>query len=119
MSAEPAACEADLYGPLMLEATRLGGRLFRNNVGLARYRGRAGVQQVRYGLAPGSSDLIGWTPDGRFWAVEAKRPGWRQTPSWLQSDQNKFLLAVCLAGGVGVVVTSIEELAASLNGSNL
>lgn len=100
----------------MLEATRLGGRLFRNNVGLARYRGRAGVQQVRYGLAPGSSDLIGWTPDGRFWAVEVKRSGWGPSPSWLESDQNKFLVAVRSAGGVGVVVTSVEGLAASLNG---
>lgn len=96
----------------MIEATRLGGRLFRNNVGLAAYG--KGRHQVRYGLCAGSADLIGWTPDGRFWAVEVKTPGWKPTPKWLRSDQNKFLSTVRLAGGVGVVATSIPDLAASL-----
>lgn len=92
----------------MIEASRLGGRLFRNNVGLAAYPKTS--HKVRYGLCSGSADLIGWTPDGRFWAVEVKAPGWVPTPKWLRSDQNKFLSAVRSAGGIGVVVTSVSEL---------
>ena len=86
-------------------------RLFRNNTGaLKDERGRL----VRFGLTPGSSDLIGWrtievTPDmvGKplavFAAIEVKDRG-RPTP-----QQVAFLEAVTNAGGIGGVARSIDE----------
>jgi hypothetical protein len=86
-------------------------RLFRNNTGaLKDESGRL----VRFGLAPGSSDLIGWrtvevTEDmvgssiAVFTAIEVKDRG-RPTP-----QQLNFLEAVTNAGGIAGVARSIEE----------
>lgn len=51
--------EADIMRRCQKLATDLGARLFRNNTGvLPDHRG----VPVRFGLATGSSDLIGWVP---------------------------------------------------------
>jgi hypothetical protein len=74
---------------------------WRNNTGAY----KEGSRYIRYG-APGSSDIIGICPDGRFLAVECKRPrGGRLT-----EKQREFLGRVNAAGGVGIVATSVEEL---------
>jgi hypothetical protein len=99
--------ESDLYGPILLALSRAGARVFRNNVGQARYKGG---HVVRYGLAPGSADLIGWTPDGRFLALEVKTPRGR-----LSAQQAAFLDAVRAAGGVAACVRSADEALAALN----
>ena len=86
-------------------------RLFRNNAG-ALPDGRGGW--VRYGLATGSSDLIGWrsvtiTPEmvgatiAQFVALEVKTPTGRPT-----NEQRAFLAAVHRAGGVAAIVRSPE-----------
>ena len=79
--------------------------LWRNNVGLL---DRPSGGRVRYGLAVGSSDLIGIITTlfdgcrvGRFLALEVKRPGERAT-----KDQLLFLHLVQARGGVGAVVGS-------------
>ena len=93
--------ESDLYGPILLALSRAGHRAWRNNVGVARYaRGHV----VRYGLAPGSSDLIGITSDGRFLALEVKTARGRLT-----SAQAAFLEMVHAQGGVAACVRSPEE----------
>ena len=97
--------ESALYAPIILAVCKTGARLFRNHVGVAEQRG----QHVRHGLPKGSSDLIGWTADGRFLAIEVKRPGWRPTPAWRKSPQAAFLAAVTRAGGVAFVARSVEE----------
>lgn len=91
---------------VQLEASRKGWRVFRNNVGqLLDARG----VPVRYGLCPGSSDLIGWrelviTPEmvghtvAQFCAVEVKTPTGKPT-----AQQMQFLEAVAAAGGVAVI----------------
>jgi hypothetical protein len=88
-----------------------GLRLFRNNVGVLRDReGRA----VRFGLAPGSSDLIGWrtvtiTPDmvgqkvAVFTALEVKAPGGTHK---VTAEQRRFLDVVEAAGGIAGVARS-------------
>lgn len=102
--------ETALYGPIMLAMSRAGCRLFRNHVGVADHLSADGDQRkVRHGLPPGSSDLVGWTPDGRFLSIEVKRPGWRSTPAWRASPQAAWLRAVAAAGGVAMVVTSVAE----------
>ena len=98
-------------------AIRLGhgsgpARLWRNNTGaLKDAQGRL----VRYGLCPGSSDLIGLrqvtiTPDmvgqtlAVFTAIEVKSPTGRPTPA-----QQAFLEHIRAAGGRAGVARSIED----------
>lgn len=52
-------------------------KLFRNNCGVAEY----GSAKVRYGLLPGSADLIGvLAPRGRLISLEVKAPAGTLTP---------------------------------------
>jgi hypothetical protein len=88
-------------------------RLWRNNVGALRdENGRL----VRYGLCPGSADLIGLKrlPSGlgRFVALEVKRPGGRPT-----TEQRNWLATVEEMGGLAAVVRSVEEADALLRGA--
>ena len=120
--------ETELYNVLIVEATRLGHRLFRNSVGRARYRSAktGDVFTVPYGVGGvGGSDLIGWTviryeywlhdendnptpktiiTSCKFTAIEVKRPGKKPT-----AEQLKFLEAVRAAGGLAGVVTSLAD----------
>jgi hypothetical protein len=121
--------ESDLYAAIILEATRLGHRLFRNNRGRARYRAKSGeVYTVPYGMAEGASDLIGWTnqyiftgtdtstipPTSGyrvlpvFTAIEVKRPGGRTDKRRLE-QQTRFIEAVKAVGGIAGFVTSVED----------
>lgn len=109
------ALEHDLQNDVRLlyeKSSRV--RLFRNNVGVLPDK-RGGY--VKYGLCTGSSDLIGWRATefccGRcgnilpvvavFTAIEIKRPGCTPT-----EDQDAFLRAVKLAGGISGWTDSIE-----------
>ena len=70
---------------------------------------------VRYGLQPGSSDLIGWrtvtiTPEmvgqqvAVFTSIEVKTPTGRIRP-----EQQQWLDAVQAAGGIAGVARSVED----------
>ncbi len=87
-------------------------RVFRNNCGVL--QDRRGVP-VRYGLQPGSSDLIGWrtvtiTPDmvgtqvAVFLSIEVKTATGRLRP-----EQQQWLNAVQAAGGIAGVARSVED----------
>lgn len=73
--------------------------LWRNNVGTAEHHGG----RVRYGLAPGSADLVG-VLGGRFVALEIKTPAGRLSP-----EQRAWLGLVRARGGFAAVVRSVEE----------
>lgn len=98
----------------MIAATKAGARLFRQNVGRAwvgavvsQSPGRLVLTNYRplhAGLCAGSSDLIGWTPDGRFLAVEVKSERGRLT-----GQQERFIEAVRLAGGHAGDARSVED----------
>ena len=92
--------------------------LWRNNVGALQDKNGT---WLRYGLAPGSADLIGvlavklampWGPPGmdrtvtvgRFLAIEVKKPGEKPT-----EDQRGWLEVVRKAGGLVGVCTSADE----------
>lgn len=76
-------------------------KLFRNNVGVAEY----GKAKVRYGLLPGSADLIGvLAPTGRLVSLEVKSDTGRLTP-----EQVKWAAMVRRMGGFAAVVRSTQE----------
>lgn len=96
--------ESDMMRAIQIEASARGGRLFRNNVGLAV---DAFGQHIRYGLAVGSSDLIGWMTRGGvavFTAVEVKAG--RRKPT---EEQTRFLDAVRAAGGIAILAYSVTD----------
>ncbi len=88
-------------------------RLFRNNIGTAKYKGG---RRVKYGICnPGGSDLIGWriktiTPEmvGRrvamFLAIETKTKKGR--PS---KKQLNFICRVLAAGGLAGVARDTDQ----------
>ena len=113
------AGERQVLDAARVEAARSGGRLWRNNVGVAvDARGRV----VRYGLCNDSkalntqvksSDLIGIQPVtiggvtvGQFVAREVKRPGWRYTGTPREVAQLNFLQLITALGGDGRFVCS-------------
>lgn len=86
-------------------------RMFRNNVGAFKTKGR----WIKFGLVKGSSDLIGWTrveimPDmvGKtvavFTAVEIKTKTGKATPAQLY-----FVERVKLDGGYAGIARSVED----------
>lgn len=106
--------EQEIQQHIRLELSRGPVRLWRNNTGALRdERGRL----VRYGLCPGSADLIGFrtvtvTPDmvgqqlAQFVALEIKAPTGRVT-----QEQRAFLTCVDRAGGVAGVARSVRDAA--------
>ena len=87
--------------------------MFRNNVGMA----KMGKRFIKYGLSPGSSDLIGWkekvvTQDmvGKkiaiFTAIEVKS---KRKGSELKSIQCNFLTKVFKSGGYGGIARSTKD----------
>lgn len=104
--------ESTIQTRIMLAASEQGMTIFRNNCGVAYY---TNGQRVRYGLCPGSADLIGWRPVtitadmvgksvAQFVAIEVKKPGGRVT-----AKQQNFLDRVNDAGGHGIIMRSEED----------
>jgi len=118
--------ESTIQRRIMLALTQAGCRVLRNNVGNG-YLGELVTtlpngdavirnwRRVQFGLAPGSSDLIGWRPLvirpehigyplAVFTSVEVKAPRGRVLPA-----QRDWLAAVRKAGGIAAVARSEEE----------
>lgn len=78
----------------------------RMNAGAGRLqRGDQASQWMRFGF-PGQPDVMGQLPDGRFLALEVKRPTGRVRP-----EQAEFLAKVARHGGVAAVVRSVDDVA--------
>jgi len=93
--------EAAVLKRVMLEASKMGLLLWRNNTGaLKDHQGRL----VRYGLCVGSSDLIG-IYKGRFVAIEVKAPGKKPT-----EEQYKFMQAIVNNGGIAFWIDDEKNL---------
>ena len=98
--------EQDIQNLIRLALSERGILNFRNNVGCLK---DATGRMVRYGLYPGSSDIIGIMPDGRFLAIEVKKPGKKPTP-----EQLNFIEAIRRHGGGAGVAHGVEDLAGLL-----
>lgn len=105
--------ETETQKRIMVAASERGMTIFRNNVGVAVYPDGS---RVAYGLCPGSSDLIGWTPRkirkedvgktiAQFTAIEVKRL--REKP---KKHQKHFIDQVNSSGGCAFVARSKEDL---------
>jgi len=128
------AKEQPLVKAILSTCQRPHIRLFRNNTGAVFPVGVGGKTRcVRYGLAPGSSDIIGWKQYSArrvfddymvsnyaiFVAIECKSPtarkprkpksksGKKTLAHWIA--QEKFLKDVAEAGGISGIVRTVEE----------
>ena len=119
--------EARIQQEILLEASKKGIRLFRNNVGAVTTVDR---RHIRFGLANSSasvnkqlksSDLIGITPVivtrdmvgqtlGIFTSVECKHSGWGLRPGDKHAQaQLRWIKLIRSLGGIGGFTSSIEN----------
>ena len=129
------AGEAEVLAAVALAVGSLPGvRVFRNTVGtgwsgevVSNERGLLTLRRprfVRYGLAPGSADLVGWQsvvvrPEhvgmrlARFVSLETKGPGGSPDP-----DQLTWLARTTEAGAAAAVVYSTTQALTALRAGN-
>ena len=94
-----------------LELLRFRGVFaYRQNQGAMKKRDHTGERTIRFTSINGVSDIIGVLTDGRFLAVECKRPG--NVPT---EEQKAFLDAVRRRGGVALIVYDVDDLAETLD----
>jgi len=94
--------EGQIQAQVLLEASRLGLRVFRNHTGRVQDKRN---QWHNFGLCKGSSDIIGITPCGRFVAIEVKRFGGRAT-----KEQESFIDMVSSRGGFACIIDDEKKL---------
>jgi hypothetical protein len=90
----------------MLFLAEKGYLVFRNNTGA--FQTVNGF--VKFGLCVGSSDLIGLTPEGRFFAIECKTKTGRAT-----DEQKKFIEAIKKSNGIAGICRSIDDVTSLLD----
>jgi hypothetical protein len=117
--------EKTLQNHFMLLISKLGGRLFRNNSGVA-YQGETHrlkngdilikkPRMIRMGLATGSADTIGWLPKkitysdvgntvAVFCSIEYKSSRGKPTP-----EQIAWANTVKDAGGISLITSEIMD----------
>lgn len=111
-----ARSEAAIQNEIRMEASRRGGRLWRNNNGAGKLENGS---YVRWGLCNDSpalnaqvksADLCGVYPVlitpgmvgtviGQFWSVECKRPGWKYTGTDREKAQLRWIEMITALGG--------------------
>lgn len=102
----PISTEAEIQRNCMKFLANHGIQVWRSNSRVFMVPGKGGRERpMRAGLGRGSADLIGILPDGRFLAVECKRPG--EKPSLEQGD---WLRSVNSHGGLAIWVDHISIL---------
>jgi hypothetical protein len=112
--------ESVVLKKIMIAMSRVGGRVFRNNVGFFK---TVDGRFIATGLCSGSTDLIGWTsiiitPEmvGKkiavFTAIEAKKEDFKLTKSMAKhiEHQINFIETVKKAGGISGMVRCEKEL---------
>lgn len=71
---------------------------------------KAGGRYVRFNSEPGCADALVCLPGGRFLSLEFKRPGRDRTAAGRKVEQAAHRERVVRAGGLALVVGSLDEL---------
>lgn len=101
--------ESDILRACLRYLHALNWLAWRNNSGAMSVGQGAARRHVRFNGADGSSDLFAVAPDGRFVAIETKRPGNKPTPT-----QAHWLAQVAACGGLAIVATSLDDMLGAL-----
>ena len=106
--------ETKIQNLILMALSKAGCLVFRNEsagawVGKVIHKDASQVtltnaRMIRFGLAVGSSDIVGIAHCGRFLAIEIKTSKRRAT-----KDQLRFIDAVNSAGGIAGVCKSVDE----------
>ena len=82
---------------------------FRINSGAMKVGSAGNERYMR--LAPrGTPDILGYTKDGHFLAIEVKRKG-----GTVSTEQQEFIDGVNRAGGIGLVAYSLDDVIKEFN----
>jgi hypothetical protein len=101
----PEPSEAELLKTALAILRAHGIFAWRNNTAAWFPEGKDGRRRcVRCGL-PGSSDILGLLPDGRFLGLEIKRKGERPRP-----DQVEFMRQINMSNGVAFWIDEVRHL---------
>lgn len=95
----PKPKERDIQAQVIQYLKLAGCRVIRVNSGAT----VVGKRFIRFNSEAGCSDLIVCLPDGKFAAVEVKRPGNKATP-----EQISFIESIQRCNGYAWVVQSVE-----------
>lgn len=95
--------ETDIVKACLQYLNLVGVFAWRSNTGAVSGTYKGKDRFIRFG-PKGQSDIIGILPDGRFLAVEVKRPGGKLT-----FEQDMFLDTIRKRGGVALHVQSLQE----------
>ena len=106
--------ETKIQNAILIALAKAGCLVFRNETSgawVGKILHRDGNQvtltdahMIRFGLATGSSDIVGVAPDGRFLAIEVKTTNGRAT-----KEQLRFIEAVRNAGGIAGIARSTQD----------
>lgn len=102
-SKRPTETEMAIIHAIKAYLESVGCLAIRINAGAVPIENEHGRRFYR-GAPAGTSDILGCMPNGRFLAIEAKRPGMKTTPK-----QEEFIQSVRAAGGVAGVAHSVED----------
>lgn len=100
----PATKEVDIQKAIIGYLLMKGHFVWRNNTGGRPWTDSRGSKRIMMFGKKGSSDIIGCLRDGRFLAIEVKRPGEVPRP-----DQLEFLAEINSRGGLAFIAYSIED----------
>lgn len=108
-----ASKESNIVAKIMLRASKIGARVWRNNIGVATYPNGS---VVKYGVCnPGGSDLIGFTPYkikpedvGKIVAIFTA-PECKTAKGSTRDVQKNFIRVVCESGGISGICRSPED----------
>lgn len=115
--------ETKIQRAIMIELSAMGCLVFRNEtsgawVGKVLHKtGQqvtlAGAKMIKFGLAVGSSDLIGLTASGQFFAIEVKTKTGRAS-----KEQLNFIRQVRASGGLAGIARNVEQARGIINNDN-
>lgn len=107
--------EGRIQAEIQLALSEAGCTVFRNETAGAWVGRKVGTTSkgdiilrnarlIEFGLCKGSSDLVGWTGNGTFLAIEVKTPTGRVEP-----EQQNFIDNARRAGAVAGVCRSVDD----------